>query len=357
MDDPEIALRVKGLCKNFGGTRVLHEVDLTVPAGEVTALLGGSGSGKTVLLRCITGLLEPSAGTVEIFGRPREGVGAEGLGYLFQGNTLLDSLTVGENIALPLRETRAVRNREMTRKVGEMLDRLDLGDIAEKYPDDLSGGMRRRVSLARALIREPRLMLFDEPTTGLDPLRRNGVLEMVWDYQRDFGFTTLLVTHDVPASLLIADHVAMLQKGEITYDGTVAEMAPGACPALDPFLHNEEVLVDELLESIPFAHDPEKFPEGPGVLCELKASAAPNPLTGRLCFPRAAAEFKQSLGAVSGTEVSPFYQLGEGRYALVVSGIDPDAFPGHHSSIQVQTTDLSGADNLLRELATLSDAR
>src|SRR5882724_12797084 len=196
-------LAIKGVKKAFGANVILDGIDLTVERGSVTTIMGKSGIGKSVLLKCIAGIHRPDSGEILIDGQ--RCLGARGqaansprLSYCFQGNALFDSLTAMENVALPLIETTRTRRRTVMKQVLKLFEQLDLGDVASKYPGQISGGMQKRVALARALITQPQLILFDEPTTGLDPQRKNSVFTMVADYRRRFDFTALMVSHDIP---------------------------------------------------------------------------------------------------------------------------------------------------------------
>lgn len=250
-------LELRNLSKHFGGDTVLSGVDLKLEEGTVTALIGKSGSGKTVLLKCIAGLLQPDDGEIYFEGETLRGEGAtkrarhrwsSRMSYLFQGDALFSSLTAWENVALPLREGPPMAKSEMADRVGALFEKLDLGAMGSKYPGELSGGMRRRVALARALVMEPRVVLFDEPTTGLDPVRRNAVLEMIYRDRERFGFTALVVSHDVPECLYISDRVAILNQGRIETEGrpTDLDLTDPALQAGASFLENERDLVFNL---------------------------------------------------------------------------------------------------------------
>jgi len=219
-------LDVRGLHKRFGDRVVLDSVDLVVPRGSVVSLLGRSGTGKSVLLKCLAGLLTPESGEICFEGVPltaKSEARAEfrrRSRYLFQGNALFDSLTTLENVALPLEQTTALSPTEIGRRAHESLRRLGLADFEQHYPAQLSGGMQKRLALARALVTEPELVLFDEPTAGLDPLNRNAVFEMIARFRREFGFTAIVVTHDVVEALAVSDFVALLEAGRMRFQGT-----------------------------------------------------------------------------------------------------------------------------------------
>jgi phospholipid/cholesterol/gamma-HCH transport system ATP-binding protein len=236
-------LKISGLKKHFGEARVLDGVDLEVARASVTTIIGKSGIGKSVLLKCIANLLEPDAGAIELDGqsiahsrRGSSGQGGVSFSYMFQNNALFDSLTAFENIALPLLEATHLSKAEVRDKVEAMLQHLELQDSAERYPGELSGGMKKRVALARALITKPQVVLFDEPTTGLDPERKFGVFEMIADYRERFGFTALLVSHDIPEVFEISDRVAWLDGGVIKFFGKPSELNADVESALSGFL-------------------------------------------------------------------------------------------------------------------------
>jgi phospholipid/cholesterol/gamma-HCH transport system ATP-binding protein len=220
-------LATLSLQKHFDGRVVLADVTLEVARGEVLAIVGKSGTGKSVLLKCLAGVLAPDAGTVRFEGQPLSRDDAPALtafrrrcSYLFQGNALLDSLTAWENVALPLEQTTLLPKSEIRTRVGDALRRLELEADARRYPSQLSGGMQKRLALARALVTRPELVLFDEPTAGLDPLRRNAVFTLIAHARREFGFTAVIVTHDLPEALAACDHLALLDQGRIHFSGT-----------------------------------------------------------------------------------------------------------------------------------------
>ena len=231
----EPLLRIEGLYKRFGDNRVLDGIDLEVPGAAVTTIIGKSGIGKSVLLKCVAGLLAPDAGRVRFAEDAGRG-GGTAFSYMFQNNALFDSLTAFDNIALPLRESRSVPKREVRERVTAMLEQMDLADAGDRYPGELSGGMRKRVALGRALVTEPRIVLFDEPTTGLDPERKFGVFAMIADYRERFGFTALMVSHDVPEVFGISDRVAWLDGGRIRFCGAPSEIGGASDSALGEFL-------------------------------------------------------------------------------------------------------------------------
>ena len=215
-------LEVISLRKQFGDHVVLASVDLAVPRGSIVSVLGRSGTGKSVFLKCLAGLLKPDAGEIRfengLLDRFRRRCS-----YLYQGNALFDSLTALENVALPLEQTTRLSRREVAQSAREALLSLGLEKFAGHFPAQLSGGMQKRLALARALITRPELVLFDEPTAGLDPPGRNAVFEMILRYREKFDFTAVVVTHDVPEALAASDRVVLLEEGRIHFEGTPAE--------------------------------------------------------------------------------------------------------------------------------------
>ena len=236
-------IEIRGLTKAFAGQPVLRGVDMTVPEGEVTAVIGKSGEGKSVLLKHIIGLLGQDSGDILFQGeslsamtRAERRALRRQCSYMFQNMALFDSMTVCDNIALPLRETERLPESTVAERVGSMAERLELLPTLSKYPSQLSGGMQKRVALARALVTEPRLVLFDEPTTGLDPIRKAAVLSLIDQSRRRFGFTALLVSHDIPDVFAVAGHVAMLDGGRIVFEGSPEAIMAATDPVVRRFL-------------------------------------------------------------------------------------------------------------------------
>jgi phospholipid/cholesterol/gamma-HCH transport system ATP-binding protein len=239
---PSPLLEVRGLRKQFGERVVLHDLDLLVPRGKLLTILGKSGTGKSVLLKCLAGVLAPDAGEVLFEGAPLRREDEPGLAafrrrcsYLFQGNALLDSLTAWENVALPLEQTTLLPKPEIRERVRDALRRLELESDAARYPSQMSGGMQKRLALARALVTRPEIVLFDEPTAGLDPIRRNAVFTMIAQSQREFGFTAVVVTHDLPEALAASDRVALLVDGTLCFEGAPAAFLASASPSVAAF--------------------------------------------------------------------------------------------------------------------------
>jgi phospholipid/cholesterol/gamma-HCH transport system ATP-binding protein len=226
-------LKLRGLKKAFGEQVVLGGVDLDIPLGGHTTVIGKSGTGKSVLLKCISGLMQPDAGTVT----SGNSEGAPPCSYMFQQNALFDSMTVEENVALPLREKGKAKRAEIAERVSKLLDQLDLASARKKFPAEISGGMKKRVALARALITSPEIILFDEPTTGLDPQRKYSVFEMIRSYRKRFGFTVVMVSHDVPEVFEISDKIAWLDGGDIKFWGSPDELLSHPPEPLESFLN------------------------------------------------------------------------------------------------------------------------
>lgn len=236
-------LSIRGLKKHFGEKKVLDGLNLELRAASVTTVIGRSGIGKSVLLKCIANLLQPDAGVIELNGKPIERReqrlsrdGALFFSYMFQSNGLFDSLSAFDNIALPLREATSLSPSEVRERVEAILEQVELTEAAARFPGELSGGMKKRVAFARALITKPQVVLFDEPTTGLDPERKFSVFEMIADYRERFGFTALLVSHDIPEVFEISDQVAWLDEGQIKFFGPTVELKNEAESALAGFL-------------------------------------------------------------------------------------------------------------------------
>jgi phospholipid/cholesterol/gamma-HCH transport system ATP-binding protein len=236
-------IQFKNVYKKFGENQVLNGADLSLYKGEITTIIGKSGVGKSVLLKHIIGLIEQDSGSILFEGRPvsemkkaERKILKRKCSYMFQGTALFDSLTVYENIALPLKETTSLSDKEINRRVRDKMDQLDLHEIDDKYPSQLSGGMKKRVALARALVTDPEIVLFDEPTTGLDPIRKKAVHDMISDYQQKFGFTGVVVSHDIPDIFHISQRVAMLDDGRILFEGSPAQLAQASDPAVKEFI-------------------------------------------------------------------------------------------------------------------------
>ena len=249
----DFLLKVENLHKRFGTNAVLTGASLDVPRGSLIAVLGRSGAGKSVFLKCLADVIEPDSGTISFDGhvltKDQPGARAEfrrRCSFLFQSNALFDSLTALENVALPLEQTTSLPDKDVITRSMEALKQLELDAHADRYPSQLSGGMQKRLALARAIVTNPELVLFDEPTAGLDPLRRNAVFTMIAKYQRQFGFTALVVTHDVPEALVASDRVALLDSGVMCFQGTPAEFATSTNTIVRDFRDSEASLTAAL---------------------------------------------------------------------------------------------------------------
>jgi phospholipid/cholesterol/gamma-HCH transport system ATP-binding protein len=239
-------IRVVDLHKTFGRQHVLKGVNLDLEAGKITTIIGGSGSGKTVLLKHLNALLLPDLGSVLVSGRDITKVNQTALnevrkkfGVLFQGAALLDSMTVYDNVAFPLRERTKLKEEIIDRKVTQSLAQVGLEGMGYKYPAEVSGGMKKRAGLARALVTEPEIMLFDEPTTGLDPLLGKSIHQLIRKMHETFKFTGVIVSHDIPEVFKISDRIAMLSDGTIAEIGSTEQMMASKNPVVRQFLHAE----------------------------------------------------------------------------------------------------------------------
>lgn len=246
-------IEFRNVTKRFGENLVLNEVNLKIYENEITTVIGKSGTGKSVLLKHVIGLMIPDEGTILFRGKPIE-VMKNGewdecrsqISYMFQNNALFDSMTVFENIALPLRQTTNLKKKDVQMKVMSRIEQMDLADVVYEYPSELSGGMQKRVALARALITDPTIVLFDEPTTGQDPVRKNVILSMIARYRKQFGFTAVLISHDIPDIFFISDRILMLWEGKIDFQGAHEEITRLDHPIVREFKESITHLSQEL---------------------------------------------------------------------------------------------------------------
>ncbi|HEX2932698.1 MAG TPA: ATP-binding cassette domain-containing protein [Candidatus Binatia bacterium] len=239
-------IRVVDLYRSFGGQQVLKGVNLELETGKITTIIGGSGSGKTVLLKHLNALLLPDRGNIMVDGVDITKLGEAKLnqirtkfGVLFQGAALLDSMTIFDNVAFPLREKTKLTESEVESKAEESLAQVGLGGMGYKFPAEVSGGMKKRAGLARALVVAPEIILFDEPTTGLDPLLGKSIHELIRKMHARFNFTGVIVSHDIPEVFRISDRVAMLAGGVIVEVGTTEEFIASKNPVVRQFLQGE----------------------------------------------------------------------------------------------------------------------
>lgn len=242
MSDSPI-IRIQGLSKRFGSQQVLSELDLDIEAGETLVVLGHSGSGKSVLLKHVNCLIRPDAGHIILDDRPVEALAEKELvpvrkriGMLFQGGALFDSLTIEDNVAFPLDEHGICRGEARTRRVAELLEMVALDGTQHKMPSELSGGMRKRAALARTLALEPEVILYDEPTTGLDPVTGQQINELIRGLQQRLGLTSVVVTHDIASANFVADRMAFLYDGKIRRVAAADEMRASTDPLISAFL-------------------------------------------------------------------------------------------------------------------------
>ena len=239
-------IKVEGLTKSFRAQPVLRGIDLEVPDGSITVIIGRSGGGKSVFLKHLLGLVRPDAGRVlidgvdvtRLYGRELDRI-RERYGVVFQGGALLDSLTCAENVAFPLREKTRLTRVQVAERVAAGLERVGLADVGRKYPAEVSGGMRKRVAIARALATEPQIVFFDEPTTGLDPILVNTIHGLIHDLHRRLRFTAVIVSHEIPEIFQIADSVAMLHEGRIVEVGPPAAIQASSNPIVQQFIRGE----------------------------------------------------------------------------------------------------------------------
>ena len=240
----EPLIRVEGLRKSFGDLEVLRGADLSVSKGESMVVIGGSGTGKSVLIKHIIGLLRPDEGKVTVDGRVvarlrRSDLGElrRGMGMLFQYAALFDSMTVGDNVAFALRQHTRMKAAEIADRVEEVLAMVGLSGVQDKWPAELSGGMKKRAGLARALALGPQIVLYDEPTTGLDPILADQINDLILDFQQRLSVTSVTITHDMTSAYKIGDRIAMLYEGRIEEVGTPAEIQNSSNPVVQQFIH------------------------------------------------------------------------------------------------------------------------
>ena len=237
------AIELAGVHKHFGANHVLRGVDLVLPSNKISVLIGASGSGKSVIVKHILGLFRPDSGTIRVFGSDiTQASGTElnrirqDFGMLFQHAALLDWLTVFENVAFPLAERTKLSRKEIANRVHEIVERLHIADIVDSLPGEISEGQKKRVGLARAIIMKPKIMIYDEPTTGQDPIRTRDIDEMIQQAQADFDVTSIVISHDMASTFRIADRVALLHAGEIAAYGTPEQVRASSSPYVQHFI-------------------------------------------------------------------------------------------------------------------------
>jgi phospholipid/cholesterol/gamma-HCH transport system ATP-binding protein len=239
-------IRVKGLRKSFHGQPVLKGIDLEVPDGSITIIIGRSGGGKSVFLKHLLGLLRPDDGRIEVDGVDFTRLRGRALddvrtryGVVFQGGALFDSMSCRDNVAFPLREKFRLSRAVIDTRVTTALERVGLAGIGDKFPEEVSGGMRKRVAIARALVTEPQIVFFDEPTTGLDPVLVNTIHQLILELHRRLKFTAVMVSHEIPEIFEIADRVGMLHEGRIVELGPPAAIQGSSNPIVQQFIRGE----------------------------------------------------------------------------------------------------------------------
>jgi phospholipid/cholesterol/gamma-HCH transport system ATP-binding protein len=239
----EVMVEIKDLEKGFGDLKVLKKINLTLYKGENLVVLGKSGSGKSVLIKCIVRLLDPDSGSIEVFGDEVSTMNRAALsevrkkvGFLFQSGALYDSMTVRQNLEFPLKRIRKDLNKnEINEKVKEALENVGLADALDKMPSELSGGMRKRISLARTIVVDPLIMLYDEPTTGLDPVTSDEISALINDVQKKYKTSSIIITHDIECARATANRVVMLKDGEVYTEGTIEEFNQSKDPLIQSF--------------------------------------------------------------------------------------------------------------------------
>lgn len=229
--EKEIVVEIKNMKKSFGSLNVLEDISFNIYRGENLVVLGKSGSGKSVMIKCIVALLEPDEGETIVFGknifdlkRKDLNLMRKKIGFLFQSGALYDSMSVRENLAFPLRDSKDISKDDITKLIEEALDDVGLEDTIDKMPAELSGGMRKRLGLARTLILKPEIILYDEPTTGLDPITSKEISELILKVQKDHNTTSIIITHDIACAKLTANRMVVFKDGLISTEGTFAEL-------------------------------------------------------------------------------------------------------------------------------------
>jgi phospholipid/cholesterol/gamma-HCH transport system ATP-binding protein len=350
-------LEIRGLKKSFGSHTVLDGVDLTAERGSITTIMGKSGIGKSVLLKCIAGIYQADAGEILIEGKPRQGArsraaDAPRLSYLFQGNALFDSLTAMENVALPLVETTRTKPRAIRERVLALFAQLDLGNVAGQYPNQMSGGMQKRVALARALITQPQLILFDEPTTGLDPQRKNSVFTMIADFRRKFDFTAVIVSHDIPEVLFISDQVDWMDAGKIRFVGHPTDLEQVRDPSLLDFVHHRNELLSELAgqkgRTALFADWPDLRRSYDYFVVASCTTERRRP--GSELGLRRFVSYREAVAAVAAIsrQHSEVYFLDERHFGFAIGGASQDAVQAEAEGILQSVSDGSNLRNITR---------
>lgn len=251
----EFAIELKDVYKSFrdGRDQILKGVSIGFPTGKLTYILGSSGTGKSVTLKHILGLLNPDSGEVRVLGTELSKLNhhqviefREKFGMVFQNSALFDDMTVFENVAFPLREHTNLSEAQIEKEVVDILMLLGMNGPYDKYPSEISGGMRKRVGIARAMIRRPEILLYDEPTTGLDPLTRMTVDDLIEKLKREFSLTSVVISHDIPSALRLADQIVFLDKGKVVFSGLPLDFVKSEHPAIRDFIRADLVSFESL---------------------------------------------------------------------------------------------------------------
>jgi len=246
-------IEFRNVTKRFGERTILDGVNLSIYAGEVTTIIGLSGTGKSVTLKHIIGLLTPDSGEILYRGKPINRMSKQEwtdyisrISYMFQNNALFDSMTVFENVALPLKRTTRLSRKEIERKAMTRIEQAELLEVAHKYPSEISGGMQKRAALARAMVTDPQIVLFDEPTTGQDPIRKNAILQMIAQYKKKYEFTAVLISHEIPDVFFISNRVLALYGKQIVFQGPPEDFEKFEHPFQNEIVQSLENFAEEL---------------------------------------------------------------------------------------------------------------
>lgn len=239
----ENIIEIKGLKKSFGNYEVLKNINLTVAKGENVVILGKSGQGKSVTIKCIVGMITPDEGELTVLGKNIQEISKDDLkelrtriGFLFQSGALYDSMTVRENLEFPLTRVLKIKDKkELDKLCEEVLESVGLADAIDKVPSELSGGMRKRMALARTLIVKPEIILYDEPTTGLDTITSKEISHLILDMQKKYQTTSIIITHDIPCAQITADRILIIDNGEFIAEGTYDELSNSEDPFIKSF--------------------------------------------------------------------------------------------------------------------------
>ena len=261
-----MSIILRGVRKRFGAVEVLKGIDFSFDKGKVNMIIGASGSGKTVLLKCMVGLLEPTAGTIEYDGQDLASLDSEGLralrrrmGMLFQSAALFDSMTVGENVAFPLKMFTDLSPAAIREQAVHTLEMVNLSNVEHRFPSEISGGMKKRVGIARAIVLKPDYLFCDEPNSGLDPQTAEVIDDLLHDLTDRLGITTIIVSHDMKSVLSISDRILFIHKGHKDWEGTRDQVADAENMALRRFIETSGVRTSDMAESPTTRSDPHNY--------------------------------------------------------------------------------------------------